>query len=269
MHQKDGSKIFIQPPDHQRFEEFLSYAKEEGCNLEIASFAYPDVLDGGWEEILEDHRDKLQDFRGRVSLHGPFLDLFLHSQDQRIKEVARDRIFQSLEIASRLGAEYVVFHGNFSPLIGHESYRKHWIAQNFYFWSEVLSRYRITVLLENLWEPTPDLYRELLDRVNSPRLKVCLDTGHVNVFSQATLEEWLAALGNDVAYVHVNDNQGRLDNELVPGEGNIDWQSFSESITRSGIAPSIVFEVGTLQKTIRSIEYFRERDLYPFNLSSR
>ncbi|KPL02996.1 MAG: hypothetical protein AMJ73_07840 [candidate division Zixibacteria bacterium SM1_73] len=262
------SKIFIQPPDYDSFDEFLFYAKEHDYNMEIASFAYSDVLDTNWEEILKDHQKKLQGFGGTISLHGAFKELIIHSRDRRIREVAKDRIFQNLELAKALNAKYIVFHGNFNPLIRHEGYKKNWIKQNAIFWSEVLDKYEIVIVLENLWEPTPEIFRKLLDEVNSTHLKICFDIGHTNIFSKVALEEWFSMLGEGIVYIHVNDNKGDVDNELAPGEGNINWQTFSKLIEKYRIAPEIVFEVGTLEKTIQSLEYFQKENIYPFNVSA-
>jgi sugar phosphate isomerase/epimerase len=262
------SKIFVQPPDNDSFDEFLSYAKEHGYNLEIASFAYSRVLDTNWQEILEHHQQKLRGFAGAISVHGAFMELIIHSRDEKIREVARDRILQNLEIAKALGSKYIVFHANYNPLIRHEGYRKNWVKQNALFWSQVLEKYKIIVLLENLWEPTPQTLRKLLDEVGSSRLKICFDTGHTNIFSEASLEEWFDVLGEDIAYVHVNDNKGDVDLELAPGEGNIDWREFSDLIEKYQIAPEIVFEVGTLERTIQSLQYFKKEKIYPFNVTA-
>ncbi|MBU7026317.1 MAG: sugar phosphate isomerase/epimerase [Theionarchaea archaeon] len=258
------SKIYVQPSNYQRFDEFLEYAKEHGYNMEVASFAYSDVLDTNWQALLEDHQQKLQGFKGIVSLHGAFLDLIIHSRDEKVKEVARKRIYHNMEIAKNLDAQYVIFHGNFNPLITHESYKQNWIEQNAQFWSEVLDRYEGTVLMENVWEPAPDIFRKLLDEVESPRVKICFDTGHAHIFSRVPFEEWISVLREDICYIHVNDNNGDTDDELVPGEGSINWQKFSDVIKKYQITPGVVFEVGTLEKTAKSIEYFKGKSIYPF-----
>lgn len=259
-----SSKIYVQPPNHNAFDKFLTYAKEHGHSIEVASFAYSDVLDTNWKEILKDHQQKLQGFKGIISLHGAFLDLTIHSRDKKIKEVAQKRIYHNLEIANHLNAQYVIFHGNFNPLITHESYRKYWIEENAHFWSGILDEYRCTVLLENVWEPAPDVFKKVLEKVKSPRLRVCFDTGHAHIFSEVLFEEWVSVLREDIVYMHINDNKGYVDNELVPGAGSIDWQEFSHIIETYQITPEVVFEVGTLEKTVKSIEYFRENSMYPF-----
>ncbi|OQX93013.1 MAG: hypothetical protein B6D58_00170 [candidate division Zixibacteria bacterium 4484_95] len=259
------SKIYIQPVQEDTFDKFLSYAKENDFNMEIALFAFSDVLDSNWNDILKNIEDKLQGFKGEISLHGAFMELVVHSRDKKIREVAKSRIYQNLEIAETLNAKYIVFHGNFNPLIRQKSYIENWVERNTSFWSDALDKFDIVVVLENLWEPTPAIFRELLDNVNHNRLKVCFDTGHVNLFSKSPFEEWFNVLGDDIVYMHINDNKGDFDSELVPGEGSIDWKSISELIEKYKIAPEIIFEVGTLEKVGKSIRYFKRNKIYPFN----
>ena len=257
------SKIFIQPY-LSGYDDFLSCAKELSYNIEIASFAFADVLDSSWQNVLEDYKCKLRDFKGTISVHGAFQDLILHSRDKKISAVAKGRYIQNLEIAKELKAKFIVFHGNFNPLINHESYIRNWIEQNARFWSDAISKYDIIILIENVWEGSPDVFRKLLDEVNSPQLKICFDTGHANIFSKVPISEWFDVLGKDIPYMHINDNKGDVDNELVPGEGTINWYEFSGNIKKYEMTPNIVFEVGSLEKTKRAILYFKENNIYPF-----
>lgn len=259
------SKIFIQPFEPDKFDSFLEFARENGHNMEIASFAFGDTLDTNWRVLLDKYKRKLDGFEGIISTHGVFMDLILNSLDQKVAEVARTRINHSLEIADELGAKFTVLHPNYNPLITHERYKLNWIEKNADFWIDTLPKHDLTVLIENLWEPGPEIFRKLLDAVDSPKLGVCLDVGHVNVFSGVSLEEWLRILGNSIPYMHINDNHGEHDSESVPGEGNIDWRMFSELIRKYKLEPNTVFEVGDLESTGLAIEYFRNNNIYPFD----
>lgn len=260
---KNTSKIFIQP-NNTNFVEFLNYANKTGCNMEIASFAFAKTLDSNWEEILEDYNNKLLDFKGIISIHGSFQDLILHSRDNKISEIAKNRYTLNLDIAKALNSKYIVFHANFNPLIGHESYVKNWIEQNTRFWCDAINKYDITILIENLWEPSPEIFQILVSEVNSLRLKICFDTGHANIFSKVPAEQWFKSLGSNIAYIHVNENKGDVDNELVPGEGTVNWQEFSNNVKKHCNSPEIIFEVGSLDKTKQAIGYFEENKIYPF-----
>jgi len=259
------SQIYIQAPNHKNFNKFLQYANKYDYSLEIASFAYSNVLDSSWQTILKDHQRKLRSFKGSISLHAAFQDLLLHSRDRRVGEIAKNRILQNLKIAKSLSVEYVIFHANFNPLISNKSYEQNWLKQNANFWSEIIKKHNLTILLENMWEATPGIFKKLLLKVRSPRLKICFDTGHANIFSKVPMEEWIASLHKDISYIHVNDNKKDIDNEIVPGKGTINWRKFSSLIKKYHMIPKITFEVGTLDKTIRSINYFRNNRIYPFN----
>lgn len=263
------SKIYVQPPDLYDFVKFLDFAKENNHNLEIATFAYASVLDSDWERIMKEHKRQLSDFKGTVSLHGVFHDICVHSSDNKIAGASKERILRNLEIATFLEAKYIVFHGGFNPLIRHESYVNNWLERNADFWSGVLKKFNMTVLLENLWEPTPEVFRRLLDKVESPRLKICFDTGHVNIFSKVPFKEWFEQLNQDIPYVHVNDNKGEVDNELIPGDGIINWHEFTKVLEDCQVNPEIVLEVGTLEKTKQSLEYLQTHKIYPFNVTQK
>ena len=248
------------------FDAFLEYAKEHRYNLEFTTFIYPDFLDVNGREILIDFQQKLHEFKGAISVHGacgnPVIDV-IHSEDKKVREVAKQRIFQSLEIVRELKAKSVVFHGNFNPLMqSDERYKLNWIERNAIFWSEVLEKYPSTVVLENVFEPTPEMFRTLLDEVNSSRLKICLDMGHINVWSKVPVGEWIAVLGEDIRCMHIHDNKGDTDSHLVSGKGTINWQEFSDLIAKYQIDPDIVFEVKTLETMIQSLKYFREENVF-------
>jgi len=259
------SRVVIQPNQFS-LDTALDVAKQFDYNLEIVAFARAQILDKGWEELLEEHKDKLQGFRGSISIHGIITDILIHSTDSKIQEVSKNRVYHCLDISKALGAQFVVFHSNFNPLLKFERYYRNWVEKHTDFWSEVTSKYDFIILLENMWEPTPEIFRILLDEVKSPRLKICLDTGHANIYSKIPIKDWIGCLGKDIPYMHVDDNLGDIDNHLVAGDGDINWKEFSDSIKEANIYPQIVFEGVTLENTLKSIDYFRKEGIYPFNI---
>ncbi len=246
----------------------LEYAKEHRYNLEFTNFIRPDFLEVNGPEILKDYQQKLHGFKGAVSVHGacgdPVIDV-IHSEDKQVREAARQMVFRSLDIAGKLKAERIVFHGNFNPLVRGEPYQPNWIERDVIFWSGVLEKYPATVVLENTFEPTPETFRTVLDAVNSSRLKICLDVGHVSVWSKVPVEEWIAVLGEDIRCMHIHDNRGYVDSHLVPGKGAINWPEFSALIAKYQIDPEIIFEVKTFETTVQALKYFREENIYPAN----
>jgi sugar phosphate isomerase/epimerase len=269
------SMIYVQPriwksngvAEHAQycFDDFLNFANSHGCNLELGTFAYADALEGNWRGVVRGHQRALSTFKGKVSLHGVFQDICIHSSDSKIARVSKQRVLRNMDIAQSLSAKYVVFHANFNPFIYGEFYKNNWIVRNACFWTEVLENYKATVLLENFWEPSPEIFNALLNEVNTPRLKVCLDTGHINAFSKVRFEEWVTKLNRQIPYMHFSDNMGDSDQHLGIGCGNIDWQAFTAVLEKHKLNPEIVLETETVKKTAESLNYLEKNKVYPFN----
>ncbi|MGA2384939.1 MAG: sugar phosphate isomerase/epimerase family protein [Candidatus Bathyarchaeia archaeon] len=259
------SKIYVQPLIHETFSDFVDFAEENKFNLEIATFAYANVYDADWNKILREHQERLLAFKGKLSFHGVFQDVLVNSSDKKIAEISKERIFDSLEVARKLNVTQVVFHGNFNPLVKDNYFRKNWVERNAVFWREALEKYAGTILLENTWEPTYEMFKELLDEVSSPRLMVCLDIGHLNVYSKVPFREWVENLGEKISYVHISDNLGEKDQHLEVGQGKIDWREFTAVVEECQISPEIVLEQVTLEKTKQSLSYLEKNQIYPFN----
>lgn len=77
---------------------------------------------------------------------------------------------------------------------------------------------------------TPEQILRFVKMIDSPYMRVCLDTGHCSVFGLSPADavrlfgkEYLRAL-------HVHDNDGRADRHMLPGEGVIDWEDFARAL---------------------------------------
>jgi sugar phosphate isomerase/epimerase len=81
------------------------------------------------------------------------------------------------------------------------------------------------LLLENIFENEPSSLRELLSRLPSPPFGFCFDTGHFQVFSDVSLDEWIESLGPWLREVHLHDNDGSGDHHSPPGRGTFDFDS--------------------------------------------
>lgn len=258
------SKLYIQPLVHEMVPEFVAFAQQNSCNLEIATFAYANVYDTDWDQAVKVHKHQLGGFSGRVSLHGVYRDILIHSHDAKIAVVSQERLQGSIDVAKELNAQKIVFHSSVNPLVLDEWYRKNWLEKNAAFWKQVLAQYSGTVLIENVWEPHPDILRSLLDMVDSPRLKICFDVAHAHVYSKLPLDTWLSVLDEDVVYMHFSDNNGEVDQHLVIGAGNIDWQKLTGNIQRLDLCPEVVLEECTMENTQASIEFLKRNKIYPF-----
>ena len=70
-----------------------------------------------------------------------------------------------------------------------------------------------------------------------------LDTGHAHVVGES-LAAALAAMGDRLFHVHIDDNNGQRDQHLIPGDGTIDLRAFVTQLRSSGYAGYLSAELG-------------------------
>jgi sugar phosphate isomerase/epimerase len=259
----DPARLLVQPEFDER-EAWYALARERGFGLELVSLAMPRTLNNAEAAArhAEAYRAELAEWRAPLAMHGPFVDVVVHSSDRRIAEASRSRVTECLEAAAMIGASHVVFHtGMIFPRKPGTRWMRNAAVQG-RFWRDTLERFPgVTVCLENMWEPGPEPLRAILDAAVHPRLKACFDVGHAHVFGGVAMEAWLEALGEDVVYVHVNDNEGEEDSELPLGRGGIDWPRFFAAVAALPAPPLTVIEVATLDEVRESIRFLESSGL--------
>jgi sugar phosphate isomerase/epimerase len=244
---------------HDNFEACLALARSYSAGLELQGFAQPDTLDGDWGGMVRRYQAQLKGFENGLSMHGAFLDMVSASPDARVVQVARERYTHNLQIADMLGARHVVFHANFITSIRVPSYRQDWTRRQIDFWGLMVQqaeRLGITVLLENMWEAEPSIIGDVLDAVQSPHLKACLDVGHAHLFSDVKFEDWVEALGDHLIYTHMNNNPGHIDDHRALDDGVIDYKAVLGLLRALPSPPIFTLEVGSIEEIRRSLPYF-------------
>lgn len=102
---------------------------------------------------------------------------------------------------------------------------------------EIGERLGVTYLIENqpmncpLGHDTVRLSKAVL-AVGSPAIRMCLDTGHANMTGDvvATSRAALPA----IKYWHVHDNDSKIDDHRMPGDGVIKWGDLAKVFAESG-----------------------------------
>jgi sugar phosphate isomerase/epimerase len=245
---------------------FYDLACEYSCGLEIVSFALPWEIDDPIlvQERLAAHKDELPSLNCPKSFHGAFIDVTPHSPDRAIREVATRRVYESMDLAAQLDCVEVIFHTGINPLIRNPAYLPKAIEDQAKFWRKALYDYpMLKIYIENMWEQDGTVFSKILEQVNDPRLGMCFDCGHANVFGNDSPEIWMKELISHIPYMHWNDNLGDYDSELVLGEGNIDWMKMASTLELFDQHPSIVLEVGQIEKVHKSLDFLTSRGFLP------
>jgi len=240
--------------------EHLAVARQYGLGLELQEFSDPNVLDGDWRGLLDRYRRALKDFPGLLSMHGAYIDLVSGSPDLRLVALTRERYLHNLEIGRELGVKYIDFHANYLPLVDHPSYLPGWVERQVAFWSplaEQAAQSGIVLLLENMWEPDPAIIVRILERVQSPYLRACLDVGHAVLYSHLPISAWIRELGGDLVYTHLHNNHGTTDEHLAFGDGVIDFPELLTLMRALQQPPLFSLELPNLTLIKDSLPYLK------------
>lgn len=233
------------------FSSCLQLALDHGLGLEVQTFAFPDVLSGRWRDLLMTYRRAgLDQLSGPLAVHGAFMNMAPGSPDPLIRDVTLRRTYEGLEIAATLGAQNIVFHANFIGSIRHPVYRAGWTQRSIEFWGEVVTQAaadNLIITLENMWEPDPALLVNIIQAIDSPYLRACLDVAHTSLFSEVPFADWLAALEPYLVHAHVNNHDGRIDLHQALPDGVLDYAPILAALRALPVPPTITLEMNTVQ----------------------
>jgi len=83
----------------------------------------------------------------------------------------------------------------------------------------------------------------IIEEVGLDNLKVLLDIGHLNV-NKEPLIDVVRKLGNLLIHIHIDDNNGLMDEHLIPGDGNINFIPFFQELKKAGYKGYLAVELG-------------------------
>lgn len=197
--------------------------KRLNVGVEIQDFTEPNLTDKEINSLIQRYKELFRDFKNIKSLHGPFLDLKPSSPDLEIRKVSQKRYLRAFMIAKELDVDYLIFHSQINPYLNETNIKGLNVNQNREFWEEIVKvvNFKGTILIENIFEETPMMIKELIEAINLPNLKINLDIGHAKLGS-VPIENWIKELANHIGYIHLHTNNGKSDEHLKPAKEEIE-----------------------------------------------
>jgi sugar phosphate isomerase/epimerase len=195
----------------------------ETCNklnigINIDKVSDTNFLDGDWKTVVNVYQKKLKDFRQVITVHGVGFDLNPGAPDKKVVELTKLRYSQCINIANKLNASFIVFHSQINPWIREKKVQEIKINRQIDFWQKLAEEAgdKLTLLIENVYENDCSYLLSLIQKVNSPKVKVCLDTGHALLTSG--LDEWFKNLNEHIKLIHMHWNDSSYDAHQPPNE---------------------------------------------------
>ncbi|MCQ2432325.1 MAG: sugar phosphate isomerase/epimerase [Clostridia bacterium] len=106
----------------------------------------------------------------------------------------------------------------------------------------------VTICLENLRNIFHDAETllDIIRRVGSPALGICLDTGHLNLYDRSAdaQENFIRTAGSYLHALHIADNEGQQDQHMMPfGRGNVNFEGVMRGLAAVGYKDLFNYEI--------------------------
>ncbi|MEA3486530.1 MAG: sugar phosphate isomerase/epimerase family protein [Thermodesulfobacteriota bacterium] len=255
-------EVQVNMPFQMLVDEYLEVILKERINPEIGLDCF--VLDRFSRNEFRDVANLLHGAGLSITLHAPFFDLRPGAIDRKIREVTIERLRQVFDLVPLFKPRSVVCHAAFDDKY-YVSNEDVWLENSRDTWSrfiETAAGMGTKIAIENVYENSPKFLSLLLDTFKESRsICFCFDTGHFNAFSQATLEEWVDALGSRICQIHLHDNNGFTDEHNPVGEGTFPFYRFFELLKKKAVQPIITLEPHTEENLWRTLENIKRMGL--------
>ncbi len=221
--------------------------------VEIQDFVEPNLSDVWFNYLVKNYKEILKSFKNLKSIHGPFLDLKPASPDKDIRQVSYNKYLRTLRAAKDLEVDYIIFHSQINPYLNEPGLRRLNAYQAKEFWEKILKDlgdFKGTILIENIFEDSPSMLKEMMEIINKPNIRVNLDIGHANL-GKVSLEDWIRELKEYISYIHIHTNGGQYDSHSVPDESLI--KELYELLDKYEINPvlSLEYKIENLEEEIK------------------
>ena len=204
-------------------------AREYGFGLEIAEYCTAWNMDEKLADVDRVVTKKLEAI-GCSTLHAPYTELFPCAIDKKARELAAYRYRQAIDLAKRYGSEKVIIHGGYNARI---YYPVWYVEQSIVFWKEFLKDDPgVEIVLENVFETEPQWLLDIVMGVDHPKLKMCLDVGHVNAYSKVPVTQWLKMWAPYLSHFHIHNNDGSRDEHAALFQGSIPMKQLLSEIDK-------------------------------------
>lgn len=233
-------------------ESAAELSRKYGLGLELAEFCTAWNLDDEFSVVDQKVQQEIAGLQ-RLTLHGPYNELFPCAIDRRARALARERYLQALETAVHYGAEKVILHGGFDP---HLYFPVWFIQESTAFFRDFVKEIpeNMTVCLENVLEDDPALLTEIIRSVDDSRLRICLDVGHAQAYSRFSPIEWISRCGNLIDHFHVHNNDGTRDSHSPLSEGIIPMNALFAEIEHHCPQATVTLELPQARSSLVWLE---------------
>ncbi len=246
---------------------------ERPRDLEIQDFCKAGVLDSDSSALTKRAKALLDGHAGRLGIHGPFWGFSIASQDPDIRAVVIKRLNQGLDICEALSATQMVIHSpyttwDYNNLDNNHGARDRVVEACHLALQGIVRRAEdqgVRLVIENIEDVDPNDRVRLASSFSSDAIGVSIDTGHA-LYAHGSncappVDYYVAAAGNLLHHVHLQDADGYADRHWCLGEGSMLWTPFFAAVSDVTSNPRLIIEIKDKSKIKASCAYLASQGL--------
>ncbi len=192
-----------------------------------------------------------------VTFHAPFLDLNPGAIDSYVLEATRRRFLELKPIVRMFEPEVIVFHTGFHPRKTPHAYDE-WLEKSVETFKAVSEELEVKIALENVFESDPKPIVDLISRLPS-NIGVCIDVGHINLFSRISVNSWIETFKERIFEFHIHNNNGMEDEHLSIRKGSLNFEEIFAIIDTLDTEYILTLEAKKESEQLDSLNYIRRR----------
>lgn len=234
--------------------EIASRAGFDGVDMDVMNYGsgcLPDVYHMPQEQ-LEEYFDGIRRCAERLGIAIAQTHNIMSAYRPNDEAYNRDLLLRArkgIEATRLLGCRYTVTHCINSFRWGDETPPEVMHRENQRMFADILDAIEqngVCATLESFGRSTQDhcdcfgdAQRMLAEYESLPtqHKAFCVDTGHTHTVAsmgQPSAADFIRLFGSRVKILHLNDNDGLLDQHLIPGQGTIDWPDVFDALEEIG-----------------------------------
>ncbi len=258
--------LFATLPYHEVLKN-TDFLKANQIGVEIATHDTNWLLNLFKENVTRKLGEDLEKKGIPVRAAGPLFDLNPGSLDHVVRQHTEYCFLRAVDFAGSIDSRALVLPSGFNPLLPEESVEG-WRELCLETWERVgvsARKWGIEVAIKNVFDHSPDTLKWLMQSLDGLPFGICLDVGHVNVYSTTDVRSWIKSLKGWIREIHLHDNLGSSDDHLALGDGIIDFRSLFKTLMRIDPLPPLTFDMQR-EELDRSLKYIDGLDLLGLQL---
>ena len=252
------------------FDQFLSMCSDLGMSYVEIQTEHPYTPFEMNRKRVNEVMELVDSYSLDIILHGPLFDTNLSSLKEGIRRASVIFTQECVELASRLNANLLVVHAGSFPgdlpinLMDKARDQLHISLSEL---TKVAMNSGVTIGVENKQKSEnrelvlyPDEHLEVVKAFYDQGARAVLDVGHAHT-ANCNLADYIRLLGDLIIELHLHDNNGISDDHLSLGTGNIDFESFFETVRSIGFAGPTILELKNKQDLESSVGFIRRNEV--------